>query len=179
MNNDAFFPATAPDFHDPLGLLRACHERIFQQCDLVERLSHHIAENGVDEEACNSAAKIYRYFSTAARHHHADEELDLFPRLVRHSVKLTDTIYQLKQEHAELDALWQSIEEHLAKPTSIEDFDDFQTLTQHFAEAYRAHAEKENKEVLDSAQQLFSRDELNQLGRSMAERRGVSLPQDF
>lgn len=176
MTANAPFPSTAPDFSDPLGLLRACHERIFQHCEMVERLAQHLAGKGLDQESREAAAKIHRYFSSAAKHHHADEEQDLFPRLAHQSLELADIVHRLKREHEQLDALWERIEPLLAKPFAIEDTAVFQALAQQFAGAYRSHARTENEEVLDIAQHLFGSDELRELGHSMAERRGVSLP---
>jgi hemerythrin-like domain-containing protein len=173
MSKDQPFPSAAPDFSDPLGLLRACHERIFKHCDIIENLAAHIARQGIDLEAREAAAQIYRYFSIAARHHHKDEEQDLFPRLARQSLKLADLIHTLRQEHEKLDALWAEIEPLLAKPASIEDIEAFQSLAERFADAYREHARRENSELLDMAQHILGSDELKKIGQAMAERRGV------
>lgn len=173
MNKETLFPPAAPDFSDPLGLLRACHERIFKHCDTLENLAAHIAAQGIDQEAKEAAAQIHRYFSVAAKHHHQDEEQDLFPRLARQSLKLADLVHTLKQEHEKLDALWSEIEPWLARPATIEDIDAFQSLTKRFVDAYREHARCENSDLLDMAQHIFGSDELKQIGQSMAERRGV------
>lgn len=176
MITQALFPSAAPDYSDPLGLLRACHERIFQHSAMLEKLPRHFAEKGLDQEFCAAAEKIHRYYSTAAPHHHADEEQDLFPLLVRHSLTIADTVNQLKQEHEQLQAQWKELEPLLAKPSSIENPTAFEAQALRFAEANRRHAQKENEEVLEIAHHLLGRDEQIKLGRNMAERRGVSLP---
>lgn len=173
------FPSAAPNFSDPLGLLRACHDNIFRHCEMVERLAGYLAEQGPDQPAHETAAKILRYFSTAAKHHHADEEEDLFPRLSRHSQQLAATIQHLKQEHQQLDQLWQQLEPLLSDLTSISDNTAFGELTKRFAETYRCHAEKENADILEQARDVLSDEELKQIGRAMAERRGVALPTGF
>lgn len=173
MNKNVLFPPAAPDFSDPLGLLRACHERIFKHCDILESLAAHVADQGIDQEAREAAAQIHRYFSIAAKHHHEDEEQDLFPRLARQSLKLADLVHTLKQDHQQLDALWTEIEPILAKPASIKDVENFQSLAERFAGAYREHARRENTDLLDMAQHIFSSDELKKIGQNMAERRGV------
>jgi hemerythrin-like domain-containing protein len=166
------FSEPAPDFTDPLGLLRACHERILGLCDTLLKLPAHIEANGVDDELRNAAANIHRYFSTAAQLHHQDEEQDIFPLLARQSLKLADLIHRLKQEHLELDALWQKLEPRLARPASIEDPEAFSALIGRFTEAYRSHAMKENEELLDIAVHIFSSEQLKVIGEHMAERRG-------
>jgi len=176
MNKDELFPAAAPDFSDPLGLLRACHERIFKHCDLVENLAAHMATQGVDQEAREAAEKVHRYFSVAAKHHHQDEEQDLFPLLARQSLKLADQVHQLKLEHERLDTLWVEVEPLLPKLSTIEDVEAFQTLAKRFAAAYREHARSENSELLEMIQHIFSSNELKQIGQAMAERRGVKQP---
>lgn len=176
MSTNDLFPPAAPDFSDPLGLLRACHERVFKHCDILENLAAYLADKGLDQEASEAAAQVHRYFSVAAKHHHEDEEQDVFPRLARQSLKLADLIHSLKQEHERLDALWAEIAPLLAKPASIGDVEAFQALAERFADAYRNHARKENSELLEMAQHVFGSDELKQIGRAMAERRGVKQP---
>ena len=176
MDKNELFPSAAPDFSDPLGLLRACHERVFKHCDLVENLAAHLGDKGPDQEAREAAAQVHRYFSVAAKHHHEDEEQDVFPRLAHQSLKLADLIHSLKKDHEQLEALWAGIAPLLAKPAGIEDIEAFQTLAGRFADAYRTHARMENSELLDMAQHIFSSDELKQIGRAMAERRGVKQP---
>ncbi len=173
MNTNDLFPPAAPDFSDPLGLLRACHEHIIKHSDMVEALAAHLAAKGLDQEASDAAVQIHRYFSVAAKHHHEDEEQDLFPRLARQSLKLADLIHTLKREHEELEALWAEIAPLLAKPRSIENVETFQALAKRFAGAYRNHASKENSDLLEMARHIFSSDELKEIGRAMAERRGV------
>jgi hemerythrin-like domain-containing protein len=175
MNTNDLFPTAAPNFSDPLGLLRACHERVLQHCDLLINLAAHIGNKGVDQEAREAAAKIHKYFSVAGKHHHQDEEQDIFPRLARQSLKLADRVHQLKQDHQNLDALWGQLLPLLAKPAAIEDSAAFMQQAEQFAEAYRAHISKENEELLDVAQHIFSREELKQIGEKMAERRGIKI----
>ncbi|MCW8971750.1 MAG: hemerythrin domain-containing protein [Gammaproteobacteria bacterium] len=176
---DPFFPTAAPDFSDPIGLLRACHERIFQHCDTLERLATHLSRQGADQAFQEAAAKIDRYFSTAAKHHHDDEEQDLFPRLARQSLKLADAVHHLQQEHEQLDALWREIEPMLIRPAAIDDPEAFAARVKRFANTYRAHAAKENEDLFAIAQHSLSHEELREMGRSMAERRGVALPATY
>jgi hemerythrin-like domain-containing protein len=175
MNSNELFPPAAPDFSDPLGLLRACHERVFKHCDILENLAAHIGDKGVDQDAREAAAQVHKYFSVAGKHHHQDEEQDIFPRLARQSLKLADLIHQLKQDHERLDALWDEIEPLLSRPARIEDAENFLAMAQQFADAYRAHARRENEELLEMAQHIFGSDELKQIGEKMAERRGVQV----
>ncbi len=170
MNNP--FPSAAPDFSDPLGLLRACHQRILAHGATLERLVEHLRTHGVDSDARKAAGQVHRYFSTAGRHHHQDEEQDLFPILARQSLKLADRVHRLRREHQQMDALWARLGPELERLGNISDLDAFGRLVDEFVEAYRGHIERENEELLDVAQHVLSTEQLKKLGRSMAERRG-------
>lgn len=175
MNDHTLFPSAAPDFSDPLGLLRACHERVLKHCDILDNLIAHLADKGLDQDAKEAAAQVHKYFSVAGKHHHQDEEQDVFPRLARQSLKLADRVHRLKQEHQELDQLWEQLGPLLARPATIEQADNFNTLVANYTEGYRAHVRKENEELLDMAQHIFGNDELKQIGEKMAERRGIQI----
>lgn len=76
------FSAPAAGTEAPLELLSACHRRAKSQCATLRRLVAHLLAHGVDEEARTAAANVLRYFDISARHHHADEEEDVFPALI-------------------------------------------------------------------------------------------------
>jgi hemerythrin-like domain-containing protein len=174
--NTSPFPSAAPDFSDPLGLLRACHGRILGHCDTLERLLPHLAAHGADAEACEAMARVHRYFSTAAQHHHADEEQDLFPQLMTVALELHALIAELATEHTTLSAHWAALAPLLAAPEqATADPARFAGVVAGFVSAYRAHAEKENLHLLPRAGQVLSTDFLKELGARMATRRGVKL----
>ena len=66
----------------PLEMLAACHGRVHKQCETLGRLAAHLPTHGSDTAAQQAATAVMRYFDTAARDHHADEEEDLFPALL-------------------------------------------------------------------------------------------------
>ncbi len=170
------FPEAAPDFSKPLALLRACHERILHNCNTLERLLEHLQQHDLDSDARQAAGKIHRYFSTAGQFHHQDEEQDLFPLLARQSLKLADRVHRLRQEHNQMDALWQQLAPLLAKPANITDLAAFASLVEKFTTSYRNHIAFENEEVLEMAEHILSRDAQKKLGAKMAERRGQPAP---
>lgn len=161
-----------PDFDDPLGVLRACHQRMLAQCGTLEKLPGHITAHGVDDEARSAIGRIVTYFSTSAVHHHQDEEQDLFPLLNRQSLKLADIVHRLKQDHKTLDHLWQQLLPDLKKPGALAENADFGDHVAAFCAGYRAHVDAENKELLDMARHILSQKQLQEIGRSMARRRG-------
>ncbi|WP_303902563.1 hemerythrin domain-containing protein [Thiohalomonas denitrificans] len=166
------FPSAAPDFNDPLGLLRACHDRILSHCETLERLVARLRDKGVDADARKAAGKVHRYFSTAGKHHHEDEEKDLFPLLSQVSLKLADSVHRMKQDHERMDAAWQQLAPELERLGRLDDLDLFEVHVNEFNSAYRDHIAAENEDILDIAQHLLSTDQLKRLGKAMASRRG-------
>jgi hemerythrin-like domain-containing protein len=177
MNSD-LFPAPAPNFADPLGLLRACHGRIRHHCETLAKLSAHIQANGVDSEARKAAAQVLLYFNTAGRHHHGDEDEDLFPLLARQSLKLADKVHRARQDHAALDGLWQQLAPLLERPATITDPALFAAAADAFCARQLQHLGYEEEELLEVAQHILGRDDLKRLGNAMAKRRGRPIAID-
>ncbi len=161
----------APDFCNPLGLLKACHQRILGFCDLLEKMLAHIDEHGIDAEVKQSAQKLHRYFSTAAVLHHLDEEQDLFPLLIASSLKQATIIHRLKQEHSAINEVWKKLSPLLARPTTIDETPEFRQWVAEFCSAYRQHIKTEEEDFLSIAQHMLSSEQLQQIGKNMKERR--------
>jgi hypothetical protein len=99
-------------------MLRACHERIQRQCATLAKLATHLRSDGLTDVARQAAADIHRYFSSAGRQHHADEEQDLFP-LLRNAPDLDGLLETLAREHAVMESLWLRLDRQLpARSTS-------------------------------------------------------------
>jgi len=168
---DSLIPDVAPDFSDPIGLLLACHQRMREHCELLQRCAQHLSDNGLDDDSRKAAAQVHRYFSTAAQFHHHDEEDDLFPLLIRSSMKMADIINQLKQQHAEIQTLWQELAPLLARPASIDNPAAFMTLSDEYANMYQKHLAYEEQEFFNTAVHLLSQEQLDRIGHSMKKRR--------
>lgn len=171
------FPAPAPGFDDPLGLLAACHERILTHCRLLERIVEHHARGELGPAVLGACAQVVRYFTTAARHHHEDEEQDLFPRLRAIDPALTDTLARLEAEHVRLAAAWTLLERQLAVPAQAGN-SEMRESAETFCAAYRAHIDRENSVLLPAARAQLSPHDLARLAVAMALRRGVTLSGD-
>ena len=172
------FSAPAGGAEAPLEMLSACHDRMQRQCATLKRLVPHLAEHGADEAARKAAANVMRYFDTSAKHHHADEEEDLFPALIESmagsdAVCLRELTGRLKADHRALEMAWQCVRTVLEKVARGESVrltpDDVQGLV----DQYEDHIEREEKELLPMAARLLSEDDLSRIGRRMRERRGI------
>jgi hemerythrin-like domain-containing protein len=169
-------PETLPGFDDPLALLRACHGKIIAHCELIEEIVRALQGGSEGFDTRQAARKAITYFSSSARQHHADEEQDLFPLLIRQSLKLADLINSLKQEHRTLDELWQAIEPELRRMPEPADADAFIAAASAFCDLNRAHVIRENTDFLPIAQSSLSSQQIKDIGRAMAQRRGAPYP---
>lgn len=170
--------APAAGFEVPLEMLAACHGRIEQQCATLARLADHLAAQGADQAARDAAAHVMRYFDTAARDHHADEELDLFPALIdamagSDAVCLRAMTAALTREHRELEQRWQSIRGVLTQVAAGLPAALTADAVTAFISLYQRHIAQEEAELLPMAERLLSDAELDRIGRAMRERRGV------
>src|SRR5438128_4150271 len=168
------FSDTSATFNEPLEMLCACHDRMRQQLATLERLCRHLPVNGADAEAQKAARNIMKYFDTAAPNHHADEEESLFPRLAAANGQARSLIEALSAEHHTLDALWDHLRPDLAGIAAGRRSVLTPDLVRRIREAYTAHIEREEGELLPLAAQYFDAATLKMIGAEMAARRGVS-----
>jgi len=163
-----------PGFDKPIALLRTCHEKIRLHCQLLEDLVDHIDKKGIDGEAQSTARKIRDYFTKSAKLHHQDEENDLFPLLVRQSLKISDLVSSLEKEHNQLNVLWENIDHGLSKLDNI-DIGIFGQQVNDICTLYRQHIAQEESDFFPLAQHSLSQKQLLEIGRGMAKRRDVRI----
>ncbi len=169
--------APGAGFEAPLEMLAACHGRIEHQCETLRRLVAHLCRHGADAQARDAARAVMRYFDTAARDHHADEEQDLFPALLESmagsdATCLREMTQSLCAEHRVLEAQWHTVRallEGVCAGNAVLDA----AAVQVFIEAYAGHIAREDGELLPMAARLLGDDTLREVGRAMRERRGI------
>jgi len=170
--SDTGLPENLPGFDDPIGLLRACHEKMLTHCDLLAALAN---REDLDNEARETARNLSRYFSQHAPLHHRDEEEDLFPRINRQTLRIAELVHTLKKEHETLDTLWNNIAPELKKFPAAGFSEAFKQSTMEFSTLCRQHIALENRELLPLASNSLSHQALTEIGESMAARRGVKF----
>jgi len=176
MNNLLADPA--PDFDQPVAVLKHCHGRIRKQLATMEKLLAHLPEHGADEQARQAATAVLKYFDKAAHLHHEDEEQDLLPMLLavakgEDAATLQALVPVILQEHKDMDAMWQDLHEQL---TGIADGGGTQlsaSIVRRFVQGYHGHMEREEGIVAPMALRLFGPDQMARLGGAMRQRRGL------
>lgn len=173
---------TPAGFDEPLAALSACHRRIEKQMATLARLQRHIARSGFDNHARVAAAAILRYFTDAAPHHHADEEEDLFPKVLRAAEASSDRacafdlVSHLLVDHRNMEAAWARVRAALESLQSGEKTELDNQPCKEFARSYSGHIEREDKQLFPLAARLLSKADLESLGNAMARRRGLPPP---
>jgi hemerythrin-like domain-containing protein len=168
--SDTGLPERLPGFDDPVGLLRACHEKMLNHCKMLTDL---IDRDSLDAAARETARNINRYFSHSAPLHHRDEEEDLFPRINRQSLKIAELVQTLKKEHEALDALWSNMAPELKQLPENGFSSLFKQAAREYSTLCEQHIARENRELLPLARNSLSRQVLLEIGEKMAARRGV------
>jgi hemerythrin-like domain-containing protein len=153
------------------------------QCETLLRLLDHLQIHGPDLPAQEAARAVMRYFDTAARHHHEDEEQDLFPALLESmagsdAVCLRELTASLARDHRRLEQRWAALRPQLlqvAAGNTSTRVDLAGADVPGFVQSYEQHIAREENELLPMAARLLSDVELDRIGLAMRKRR-ESLP---
>jgi pyridoxamine 5'-phosphate oxidase len=174
-------PDTAPDFDQPVAVLKHCHGRIRKQLATLEKLLSHLPEHGADQQARQAAAAVLKYFEKAAHLHHDDEEQDLIPMLRavaqgEDAATLQALAPVILQDHKDMDAMWQDLHEQLTAIATGAGAQLSASMVQRFSQRYLSHMEREEGTMAPMALRLFSPQQMAQLGQAMQRRRGITPP---
>lgn len=165
-------------FRDPIAVLEADHAQVLALCDVLDRLQRN-PRHGADPA---EVAAVHNYLQDHLSSHIADEEEDLFP-LLRGTAAAGDDIDRilglLHAEHETDRRLNHDLCGDLERLVGGRAFTDparfLMTLTI-FAETQRRHLAWENTVVLARARKHLKDADRVELGRRMAQRRGLVPP---
>ncbi len=158
---------------DPIAFLFAQHDRQLVICAALDRL----AASPSDEKAAENAQFILDYANGEMPLHLADEEEDLFPRLLARCDPedgLDNMVDQLENEHETDSALYKRLEHELKgiargeKPGHLE---VFSADARAFAMLQRRHLNWENGTILPLARQMLTPGDLEDMRVAMSARR--------
>ncbi|MCA1856845.1 pyridoxamine 5'-phosphate oxidase [Massilia oculi] len=174
----SLLPDPAPDFGQPIAVLKHCHGRIRKQLATLDKLLAHLPEFGADEQARQAAAAVLKYFEQAAHLHHEDEEQDLIPMLRalaqgEDAATLQALAPVILQDHKDMDALWQDLHEQLTAIAEGTAATLSASAVQRFIQRYAAHMEREESTLAPMALRLFGPEQMAQMGAAMQRRRGI------
>jgi hemerythrin-like domain-containing protein len=171
------------DFSQPIELLMDCHRRIENFLGVLERVVERYADSELDDEARRALTTALDYFRDAAPKHTQDEEESLLPRLRAQQCEglaqvLADA-ERIERDHQRAAAMHDRVDEvgrrwlaegRVSGQASARLRDDLHRLRL----LYTGHIAFEDERLFPAAAEALGRQELAQMGREMAHRRGLA-----
>ena len=171
-------------FDEPLGLLSDCHRRIERFLEILQKVVEQARGNPLNDEQRRAVNAALEYFRVAAPRHTADEEDSLFP-LLRNSdnsaaQKALAMVEQLEHEHEKANAAHDEVDQLYRAWMDAHGLDAQRTarlreVLHELREMYSRHIDVEERQVFPLAGQVLDQNQLAQVGRQMAERRGINM----
>ena len=157
--------ASAPQQHPvdmqaPLSAFSQCHVGITAQ---LEALSGLPALVEAAQRAKAVALGTMALFKDAVFEHHAEEEKDLFPAVLRSAAagqereRVEASVRRLTSEHRALEALWKKLEPSVVAAAHGRDTGMDAGLAQQLVSGYLQHARFEEQEFLPLAATILAR----------------------
>lgn len=169
-------------FDQPMLVLAACHRSIEEQFKALNRLQKYLARRGLGEEVRVVVSGIIRFFLEVVPIHHADEELELFPRMLRAADAMSDRASafdltsHLMVEHRDIEEVWDRVHANLSALLSGDATELDVPLCRELSRRYCDHIQREEKLLFPLAVRLLSDADWQGLGTAMALRRGLPAP---
>jgi pyridoxamine 5'-phosphate oxidase len=153
---------TAPDFDQPIAVLKHCHGRIRKQLATLEKLLAHLPGTAPTNRRARPRPPCCKYFDKAAHLHHDDEEQDLIPMLRavargEDAATLQALAPVILQDHKDMDAMWQDLHEQLSAIADGSASYLSAPTVQRFVQRYQDHMEREESTMAPMALRLFAR----------------------
>jgi hemerythrin-like domain-containing protein len=173
------------DFDEPLGLLSDCHRRIEHFLDILNAVHAKVGGEALSTSDRSALEGSLQYFRTAAPRHTADEEESLFPRLRESrdpvAAQALAVIDGLEHDHEEANAHHEAVDVLIrrwlsAGPLTAAESAELRDRLSRLQALYQRHIAVEDQELFPAAARVLDDDQIGQIGREMAARRGVRPP---
>ena len=171
---------SSPSFHDPLGMLQACHRRIERFLGTIAAIAEQEREGPLNESAQEALTQTLHYFEVGVPRHSQDEEVSLIPRLAEHlTAAERRTVERIEREHADLDALHAELNALGRQLHVAGRFEDeaqrsrFGVLVGTLQAIYIEHIRLEDEELFPAAASRLEAETIAEVGAEMASRRGI------
>lgn len=161
---------------DPLRHLTACHRRIEERLDTLERVTPHWQSR--TDEALAAVRNAFRFFETNGVWHTEDEERSIFPRM-RHGLNEDERAYlaELERQHDVAEAAYEALRAVVAKldgqAPSGEWIAEYEAAAKALARLYRDHIASEDSRLVEIGARILNAAELETISAEMKQRRGL------
>ena len=169
-------------FDDPLGLLSDCHRRIEKFLDRLLYLAAAAKGRQLSMSERVALDTALRYFRKGAPMHTSDEEVSLFPVLRSiggpTGTEVLQRVSVLEEEHRAAESAHDEVDELGSTwlrdgQLNSESAERVERLLKSLRAAYRTHIAFEDDVLFPLARRTLELDQLEDIGREMAERRGL------
>jgi len=192
VNRLAERPSTGVDagvaINDPLQHLVACHDRIEQRLQILERVIPHLRSDSEEKrrEARQALDNALRFLEVMGTLHTQDEEESVFPRVLANAgddaPMLGELTTMLESQHREKEAVFEQLKAHAAsfplapEPPSPEQASRFEGLVAQLAGLYRPHIMIENERLIPLSAPHLNQAQSDEIAQEMRARRGAEEP---
>jgi hemerythrin-like domain-containing protein len=153
----------------PLDGLDRTHRRMMEVLVEMTQLVDHLESSGVDDSARRQAKAICKFFTETARQHHTDEEVLVFPALIRKGdPMLIGHVRRLQQDHGWLEEDWLELAPQLqavAEGYSWYELDGLRHGVGVFAALYHEHIALEESLVYPEARRQMAAEDASRAQR--------------
>lgn len=151
----------------PLDHLKACHRRIEERLELMERAAAHLETNR--QEALAAFESAFRFMDTAGMLHTEDEEMSVFPRLkTRLERGELSYLAGLEHDHTEAHRLYTELKATYSASGPVE---QVAGLVSRLTTLYRSHIASEDQVLQEYAAQHLDDADLRSIAAEMKARR--------
>ena len=171
-----------PTLHRPADHLLACHRRIEERLDILERAAFQLPNRR--EEALMAMGNAFRFFESNGTWHTADEEDSIFPRL---RGRLEDSEVQLlnglEMEHRQVEVLYADAKDFYTELVTLPIgraeamIEPLQNSIVRLHKLYKNHIAEEDAHLVPLIRERLDEDQLATIAEEMKLRRGL-IPQE-
>lgn len=169
-----FAAAAAPSPDNVEDFLKACHRRIEQRLDALERAAAAIDTSR--EEALAAFESAFRFLDSSGALHTEDEEDSVFPRL-RARMEPGERIYlaELEHDHAEAGVIHRRLRELVERAAQGDaDVAAIRGAVEGLTALYRRHIASEDSALAEYARRLLTPEDRGAIAAEMRARRSAS-----
>jgi len=154
------FPSTPAEAGEPLNSFSQCHAGILAQLQGLAELPDLMAAAARARSVAEDSLLIFKH---AVFEHHAEEESELFPAVLRSArpgeeqLRVQGLVDRLTAEHRTLEALWKRIEPAVSAGARGKPVDIDNAVVEELVRAYTAHARFEEEQFLPLCATILGR----------------------
>jgi len=171
--------------NDPLKHLVACHDRIEERLQILERVIPHLRSESEAkrQEAREALENALQFLERMGRLHTEDEEESVFPRILANGGDDTPLFKELtamlESQHREKEGILEKLKAEVAAfpaapaPPSPEQTSRVDGLVAHLTGVYRPHIMVENERLIPLSADHLSPSDAELIRQEMRARRGA------